>query len=250
MQVGPWWVDGFSLRVAVAGAIAVAYAVWTTRRWHGPKPAVLGWCCLGLLVVALALGRLGYVVENLDYFLQNPHDVLSVRVAAGIHGSMALLGVCLSVILWSRFSGHGAWTSLSWLSPSLLLIAAGGWWACHSVGCAWGRAPEQVHATVDWLLVELPDLYHVHAPRYPVQLMGLIWSVCCALAAHTLQRDGSAALGVYLAGASLLTTLRGDVVPTIGTLRMDSVVQLTLCAALGVWSVFHVRVRRITTRTA
>jgi hypothetical protein len=81
-------------------------------------------------------------------------------------------------------------------------------------------------------VVEAPDIYHVVAPRYAVQGLGAVWALVMAILAVGWRPRSGVALALYFAGSAGLTFLRDDLVPRMGTLRSDFVLDLALAATL------------------
>ncbi|MGC9522669.1 MAG: prolipoprotein diacylglyceryl transferase family protein [Anaerolineae bacterium] len=222
MRVGLWWVDIYTLRIAGAVLIAMAWLIWMSPGRRDIHERHLGWWLLLITLCALVFGRAGYIAENAGYFRQHPDRLLRLRQTAGLHGMTALLGGLLGTVLWARASGHSLWDRLTCLAPPALFIAAGAWWACQHVGCAAGRPLSNPANIPTWLAVEAPNLYHAVTPRYPVQSLGLVWGLLTAGLAWFLHRKGAAALPLYLAGATGLTLLKAQAVPTLLGIRTDT----------------------------
>ena len=191
-------------------------------------------------VAALTIGRWGYVVGNWPYFAQNPAAILQLRQVGGLHSGSAWIGGMLAAGLWARSKRLWVADVIARLSPIALLTAAGAWWGCADVGCAWGRETWQAftwtHAAPVWhriIMVEAPDIYHTVLPRYAVQNLGMMWALVTALSAMMVPRWGALAVASYLLGEAALTQIRGDPVPMLGPYRVDLLLNLGL--SLTVW---------------
>jgi len=120
----------------------------------------------------------------------------------------------------------------------VLVVAAGAWWGCVAVGCAWGR--EIVPATdgTCWFTALLPNIYQTMTPRYAVQPLGAGWAVLLALLAAVLGERGGVALALYWLGSAGLTWLRADPMPLLsaptgGNLRLDTVLDLVMAISIA-----------------
>lgn len=77
--------------------------------------------------LGLAGARLGFVVQNLDYFAAHPLDVLRIRMGGlSIHGVLA--GVALAILAFSRRRRVSAAGLADLAAPSILLAQAIGRW--------------------------------------------------------------------------------------------------------------------------
>ena len=221
-----------------AGGMAAA-AIWLA--WAGPRrgwrAGHLGWGILWVTVVALLIGRAGFVAREAAYFRQNPSQVVRLRRAAGIQAEAAWIGGLAAVGMWLRWrrgSIQRLWPLLGLLTPGALLVAAGAWWACRGAGCASGIAAP-ADGGVRWLIAHGPNLYHEVVPRYAVQTLGALLALAAAALGWWWGADGAAALAVYFAGTALLTLLRGDPMALVAGLRVDWLAQLTLALGIAVY---------------
>lgn len=267
MQIGPWWVPPYTLRIALGILSGLCWLGLTSIKDRllpslstaqeptrkvliknlaklnsfisaPPSPRWTSWMTLTFVWIistaALTMGRLGYVVGNWPYFSQSPSSMIQLRRVGGLHGGSAWMGGILAAGLWARTQRRFASDTVAHLAPLALLTAAGAWWGCADVGCAWGQEAWQGLTKVQRLIiVEAPDLYHTMAPRYAVQNLGLIWALAMALCAMLIPQCGALAVAAYLLGEAALTQLRGDPVPMLGSYRVDLLLSLSL--ALIVW---------------
>ncbi len=239
MRIGLWWVDTYTLRILVAGAVALAWLGWWSRRHAGHRLSTesLGWGIAGVTAVALFAGRAGFILLNLDYFRQHPGAVLRLKQVAGIDDIGAMIGALAALGVWAARQGQGLtfYSLLSQLAPAGLWTAAGMWWARQGIGEAWGRVASS-EGSWTWLATQSPDLYHTVALRYAVQTLGMGWAALMALLAWLWGPNGVLAIALYLAGAAALTLLRGDQVPLLWGIRVDTVLYAGLALALTAYS--------------
>lgn len=197
-----------------------------------------GWWLLGVTVLALFVGRAGYVLENLAYFRENPEHILGLRRAAGIHGLGALVGGLAAVGLWAAVSHRRLWPLLGRLTPPALWIVAGAWWACQDVACVWGKSMPASAGAWRWLTVEAPDLTHMYEPRIAIHTLGIVWALGMAVLGWALGPHGFLVMPSYLAGSVGLTLLRGNPTVMVAGVRLDTLLHasLSIAAAAFAWS--------------
>jgi hypothetical protein len=230
MQLGPWWVDIYTARLVGACTLAALWLGMSAPQQGIATPEFL----IGIWTLALigvVAGRAGYVWIHRDYFAQHPSDVVTLGSVGGLNGATAWGGGLLVAALWSRRRGRNLKRLMSWLAPAFLLVAAGAWWGCMHTGCAWGREIRRPSPWLQWMVAESPDLMRSIRPRYTVRAVGLIAALLTAGGALALGKDGAYALVLYLIVEIGLTLLRGNPVPTIGSVRIDTLA-LALWAAL------------------
>lgn len=223
MQVGPWWIDSYTVRLVGACTLALVWLGITAprRRLTPPEFAVGIWA---LTLTVIAAGRAGYVWIHREYFAQNPADVLRLGRVGGLNGASAWGGGLLTATAWAALKGHRLHRLIDWLAPAALLVAVGAWSGCMHTGCAWGREASQPPPALQWLVTESPDLMRSIRPRYAVRTVGLTAALLGAGAALALGRRSNYALAIYLAVEAGASLLRGNPVPTVGSLRADTLV--------------------------
>ena len=227
MRIGPWWIQPYTVRVMLGGVLAIGWLVWRAPAYAMPRRDVTAWLwSLGLITVFG--GRVGYVLENWGYFTQNPHQIWQLDAVGGLCGEAALFGAIVCTWGWATLSHVSPVIILTWLTPAILLTIAGAWWGCLAIGCAWGREVPFTVAESNNLVAQLPDIYHSIRFRYAVQVFGIAWAIVMWIFSVGLKRYGDIILGIYLLGAALLTLLRGDPVPEIQAIRIDTLVYILL----------------------
>ncbi len=278
MQIGPWWVPPYTLRITLGtlsglcwlGITSISGRLLQCRPMCPPLAMLItklnridnvyqdilpSRMTLELLwvtsIAALTIGRWGYVLGNWLYFAQNPAAILQLRQVGGLHSGSAWIGGVLAAGLWARSKRLWGADVIARLSPIALLTAAGAWWGCADVGCAWGREALNVGQgllTVAWhriIVVEAPDIYHTVLPRYAVQNLGMMWALAMVLSAMMVPRWGALAVAGYLLGEAALIQIRGDPVPTLGPYRVDLLLNLGLSLTVWLmqWHSWHTRRR-------
>lgn len=228
MRIGPWWIEPYTLRILI-GTTAALLCLWLRAPAYGLSRRAAGGWLWGMALAALVSGRAGYVLGNLRYFSQQPHAILR---PGGMQGGAALLGSLLVALLWARGARRPFNALLAWLTPAILLIAAGAWWGCASVGCAWGRVVFFPSDQNPWYVTPSPDIYRNVLPRYAVQALGALCALLLAGGALLARARAAAALALYAAAAGALTFLRADPVPLIAGLRVDSLQDVGIAWAI------------------
>ena len=247
----------YALRLGSGIGISLIWLWFTAPLFRIKRTNLIKWILI-LSFVALAFGRLGYMLIHSAYFHQNPAHILQIRRVGGIHGESALLGGLVGLGIWAGYrhktnttnvythKTHGVQSFaisynhlLTLFTPAILCVVAGAWWACMNVGCAWGRAVNTSSTQSPWFLIQGPDLYHTVKFRYPVQLLGALWALITAVFGAICSRKkygGALILLLYCLGGSALTLLRGDAVSTIAQLRIDTIENIGIALMLvGVW---------------
>lgn len=185
------------------------------------------WLDAGLsgLVGGLAGGRLAFALNNWAYF-QNHFGELFRFWEGGYEWYGATLGAILCVVLYCYWKKESFWEILEELAlPSLVLFALH-WLGCAASACASGLA---VPPGVLPFALNLPDLYGVILPRWPAQYIGFAFTMI-ALVYLVTQREKSFPRGFRFALAFTLmaviafsiTLIRGDDMPKVGTIRLDT----------------------------
>ncbi|HXK41609.1 MAG TPA: prolipoprotein diacylglyceryl transferase [Anaerolineae bacterium] len=233
MQIGPWFILKYTLRV-LAGLLAGVMTVWILGWRQHLEPRRLTALVWVVLLGALLGGRASYVAQHAAYFAQHPVEAGLLWRVGGLDGPGAWAGGLAAATLWSWRARFPLWQTWSLLAPLGLLLAAGEWWGCGDVGCAWGR---EVTTTVPlwqrWLVHETPDLYHTFAPRYAVPWLAAGVAALVGGLAALWPRHAIGAVALYLAGMAALTLLRADPAPLVGNLRLDTGAYALLALTCG-----------------
>ncbi len=227
MRVGPWGIEVYTLRVWV-GAAAGLICLWRRAPTYALSRRVAGGWLWGIAIAALVCGRIGYILGHRLYFDQHPQEALRLWQVGGLHGGTALAGGLLVVWLWARVSRRTFSDLLSWLAPAILLFAAGAWWGCGNVGCAWGTATAPSLTARSWFVTQSADIYRHVLSRYAVQTMGALCAFLLAIVALLARSRAAVALALYELASGALTFLRADAVPLIAGLRVDSLQDIGL----------------------
>lgn len=222
---------------------ALAWLWWRAPR-HGRASS--RWLDAGLFAIAGGLlgGRLSFALGNWAYF-QN-HLVEVFRLWEGGYALPgALGGTLLGVLAYCLPRREPLLPLLDELAAPALALSALGWAGCAAANCAAGLdvPPGSVPFAVN-----LPDLYGVVLPRLPTQFTGIALSLL-ALGYLASQQDKRWRAGVRYAVsmtlvsgiAFVITFMRGDDVPPVGSWRLDTISNgamliIAVVALVGLWA--------------
>lgn len=223
-RFGPFFLYSYQVVMVMGLAAGISLTAWRAR---GQRPYWLDGLLVSLLA-ALVAGRAAFVWANQDYFGQQPAEIgLVWRGGLSYHGG--LLAALLVLWLWSWWRGQSFQQTAGLLAPGLALSHIFGWAACWLQGCAYGR-----ETVVGLLAADLPDNYGVFALRYQTQLIGMALSLLTFLLVWSLfgrLRPGALfwlTLFLLSSGRAAISLLRGDPVPILGPLRLDTWLDSTI----------------------
>ena len=158
-----------------------------------------------------------------------------------------LIGGALGLLLFCLTTGAPFWRLSDLAAPAVALAQAVGWVGALLHGASYGRV------LASPLSLWLPDLYGIHATRFPTQLLAALLGLCLFLLLHRLGRrrllPGVVAL-LYLMlngmGHLLLGFSRADEAAYVGRIRVTQAMDLTVAAAatallLFLWQCYRAR---------
>ena len=231
-RYGPFLFYTYTAVMGLGLFAAAGLAAWRAR--HRPVPFAWADASLVTLFAALLGGRLAYVAGNWVYFQENLDEILLIwEGGLSYHGALA--AGLLALWSWARVRAlaFGAVAGF-WALPAVLWNAFV-WLACYLDGCAYGR-----ETLLGLLAADLPDSYGVYAVRYQSQLLGLGLSILALLALWLVRRRARLLFQFWLAlflvslGRFVVSLLRGDAMPLLYGVRLDTVMDgaLALFSAL------------------
>lgn len=205
------------LGLALSGAI-----IW----WQDKKFDL--WDHLLIAVTGgLLFGRMQFVVQNSEWFAENPAE--RWNLFQGGHGyTGVVLGGLIALWLWTQLKGTAIRPILIMLAPSVALLHLVGWLACWFDGCGYG-AP----TFIGWYSAELPNNFGLMLVRYQTQLAGALLAGLfgAGLLWRRWQQTGKwlqfkpsdfwLSLSAMGAGRGLVYLWQGDVTPMWAGLRID-----------------------------
>ena len=226
---GPFLYYSYTVAMGLGLLAGVGLTVWHARgrSRHDDDGAWLDGVIVAL-AAGLAGGRIGYVVVNWDYFQGHLSESWAV-LRGGLSYHAALAGGLGALALWAHWRGRSFLRIGGLLAPGAALWSAFGWLACWLEGCAYGR-----ETFIGPLAGDLPDSYGIFAVRYQTQLLGVVFSLL-ALGVLWQARQRLSPAGLFWLGLALIsggrfviTLLRGDPAPVLGTIRVDTLVEAIL----------------------
>jgi phosphatidylglycerol---prolipoprotein diacylglyceryl transferase len=224
-RYGPFLIYSFTLVIWLGIALALALAAWRARQ--RPAPNWLD-ALLFSSILALVGGRAAFVAAQWEYYASHVPEIFWLwRGGLSYHGTL-LTGVA-ALWLWSAWHRRSFGRYADLLAPSLVLLQAFGWGACWLDGCAYGR-----ETGFGPLAAALPDHFGIFAVRYRTQAAGIVWSLAVLLLVlwqdgrrqsgvdHSRGRLFWLALALLSSGRFLISLGRGDAVPEVGAVRLDT----------------------------
>jgi phosphatidylglycerol---prolipoprotein diacylglyceryl transferase len=237
-RIGPISIRTYSLILDIAVLIALAVLAWQGQRRDARGTAWLD-TGLGALVGGIILGRVGHIAVYWPYYSDQADQILQLS-RGGIDWHTAVLGAMIGLALicrWRALSFREVTDILALVLPLGAMLTYTG---CLMTSCGHGYEVESLAGYPPLVVMELPDLFGVIAPRLASQVYGIAWSIVVLMLTLTLlrriERTG-VRLWIVLVllglGAFAIGFTRGDEAPYLGSLRLDQVLDLGI-VALGV----------------
>lgn len=220
----------FLYSYTVVLGVGMAAGLLLTARL-APKISRVNWLdgILMAWVMGLMGGRVGFVWAYKEYFQERPFEIWQLwQGGLSYHGALlaGIGGLAIGYWLWQRSLPNNACSFrqyASLLAPGFILAHAFGWLACWLEGCAYGK-----EAALGWFTADLPDEFGIFAVRYQTQLMGIVGSLLVLGGVLWLKRPEiqfyATMVGISF-GRFFITLYRGDVVPQIGSYRIDTILE-------------------------
>lgn len=213
---------------------AAGIAAYRLRR-DTPASRVVDVCLAGL-VCGVAGARLSYVLLNMDYYAIAAHVGEITRLSAGgLNWHGAVYGGLLGIVVMARLRRVSLSPLLDALALGLPLIGLAGWSACGALACAYGAEVDNLANYPSLVVAELSDIFGLTLPRYNTQQLGAVLALIVFALAVVLtwrgwlvKRRFWVVLAAFSAGMFGIGYLRGDSVPTLGGLRADQWLDLSL----------------------
>ena len=214
----------------IAGTIA---SLSEARRRHIRSALVLD-AILAAVVLGVIAARLGYVLINWIYYQDHVGEIARLWLG-GLNWQAGLVGGSIGVWLIAR--RHSAPLLLDLLAIGTALAVCFGWIGSYLSATAYGKElfPGQPFF---FLASDAPDGYGLTNPRWPTQLIGAAWALLLFVSLWLTRkkpwRDGTrywSFVAAYSLGAFLLGFTRGDDVPTVGSWRIDQLLDALLFAS-------------------
>lgn len=221
-RYGPFLIYSYEAVLGLGIAACIGLAAWLTREEDQQRTLWVNGILVAVLL-AFVGGRIVFVWAEWSYYTEEPYDIFLVwRGGLSYHG--ALIVGLVGLWAWTRWRNQSVKDYVGLLAPVLALISVFGWFACWLEGCAYGR-----ETTYSLLSGDLPDSYGIYDVRYQTQLIGLVLSAIVFTAVYALYRRVKPlqlfwlTIGTLAVGRLIVTLFRGDRVPMIGILRLDTI---------------------------
>jgi prolipoprotein diacylglyceryltransferase len=224
-----WYHFTLMLLLSIGGG--VLWILWRTDSDHRAQVADV---CLTGLISGVVAGRGVHVLIWRDYFAVHPGDILRLT-SGGLHPEAALIAGLAGGLLMASLRGVALRPLLDTLALLLPLVSFAGWWGCLTARCAYGEPVPTLSAYPPFLVHEAPDLFGILEPRFATQPVGMWFSAGLVLLALVLHRTNTLPgmrfwllLCLWSAGSVGISLMRGDTMPLIAGLRLDSWLHLLL----------------------
>ena len=178
---------------------------------------------LAALAVGLILARMGFVVLHWEYYASKPFEILWFW-QGGLSWVSGAFGAVLGLGLFCVLTRQPFWPLADTLALPGMVIALASWSGCLADGCAYGRvldSPLWASPT--------PDMFGARIPRWPTQMVGLVYSLLALVILYWLagyiSKPGILAcisLSMIAAGAFALSFTRSDPILLLSGLRLDT----------------------------
>ncbi len=180
----------------------------------------------GLLVIACAMvgARAFFVGSHWTYYSQHIAESLWFW-QGGLSWFGGAIGMFVGLLIFAGIKRKPLGELADVFAVPLAIVATASWLGCLLEGCAYGR-----EISISLTVLNAPDLFGQIAPRWPTQLIGVIYGAFAILillySGTRLHWSGSSfLLSVLLISGGLfgLSLTRGDPVLYYGDFRVDTV---------------------------
>lgn len=137
LTIGPFTIYSYGLLMAVAFFIGINLCVKTAQQ-KGISPQKMTDFCLLLLISGIAGARLGYILSNLNFFIQNPKEIVMLN-----HGGLFFFGGLLTAlfvgITYLKLKKEKITVYADIVCLYMPMGQALGRVGCFLNGCCWGK---------------------------------------------------------------------------------------------------------------
>jgi phosphatidylglycerol---prolipoprotein diacylglyceryl transferase len=193
------------------------------------------------LIGAVMLGRVIHVAVQWQYFVDRTPEIRKIYEEGGLNWHGIVIGALFGMTLMAKvrkIDMQPLLNSLALLIPILALI---GWWACGTIGCAYGLPVERMADYPAGITWAQPDIFGITQPRFAIQLFGVLWSILLFMLALILHRKNwlnSARLWLILLllsfGSFAIGFLRGDFSQMVYGLRSEQWLDIGMILFSGI----------------
>jgi phosphatidylglycerol:prolipoprotein diacylglycerol transferase len=236
LRIGPIVIQTYTVLLDLAILGGLGTLAW--QGWRTGQQAV-AWLDAGLsaLLGGIVMGRVEHILIHWEYFSGHADEIVQLwRGGLGWHGAVAggLAGLAIFCAV-RRLSFRQIADTLALILPTGAIFAYAG---CLMARCGYGQEVETLAGYPPLVAAELPDLYGIVAPRLASQLYGIVWGVVLiggvVLMTKLIRRPGVRLWLVLIllgAGSFGIGFTRGDAALSVGTLRLDQVLDLVIATA-------------------
>lgn len=223
IRLGPIAVNTYTILID----LGLAVALFTLYR-AAPEDKRQTWLDAGIAATVGGFigARLVYTIVNGDYYLAHIVEMFEVW-RGGLAWPGAVLGGGLGVALYCSRKREPLGPIIDALALPIGLMGLLGWGGCLAASCAYGYEVKPGDLP-SWMVINAPDLYGLVAPRWPTQVVGVLWGLFTLAAVWGVRRQrwpagarGLYALSLTALGAFGLSFTRGDPMPFVNGLRLD-----------------------------
>ncbi|MEM9776051.1 MAG: prolipoprotein diacylglyceryl transferase family protein, partial [Chloroflexota bacterium] len=171
------------------------------------------------VVGALLLGRVQFVLQNGEWFAENPAERWSIF--QGGHGyAGTVLGAAFGLLIITLAKRTNFRQTITLLALTVGPLHFVGWLACWFDGCGYG-----LQAFIGWYAAELPNNFGLMAVRYRTQVAGILSAAVFTLLLVLVRRritgrwlsltaaDFWLSLACLAAVRGIIYPWQGDIVP-------------------------------------
>jgi prolipoprotein diacylglyceryltransferase len=156
---------------------AVLTLVWLMYQApQGKRTATLDVFLAGL-VGGVSLGRLVHVAVQWQYFIDRTPEIRKIHEEGGLNWHGIVIGALFAMTFMAKVRKIEMQPLLNSLVLLMSILALIGWWACGTIGCAYGLSVERMADYPAGITWAQPDIFGITEPRFATQLFGVLWSI-------------------------------------------------------------------------
>ncbi|MFD1739372.1 prolipoprotein diacylglyceryl transferase [Bacillus salitolerans] len=246
LELGPLTIYWYGVIIGTGVMLALWLVVRESQR-RGLQKDVFVDLVLFAIPIAILSARLYYVLFKLDYYLENPAEILMIwHGGLAIHGG--LIGAIITALVFAKKRGISFWKLADIAAPSIILGQAIGRWGNFMNQEAHGG--EVTREFLEGLFLPefiINQMYINGAYYHPTFLYESLWSFAglgiLLLLRRVNMRRGEMFLTYviwYSIGRFFIEGLRTDSLMLTDTLRIAQVISLVLIA-LAIGLIFYRR---------
>jgi phosphatidylglycerol:prolipoprotein diacylglycerol transferase len=219
--------------MALALLVGIGWTLWAAGRRGIPQDAVLEGA-LWVMAAAVVGARLFDGLGNWEYYRQSPGELFRLW-QGGLSFQGGLLAGLIVAVLYCSWRRLPFWTIAGLAVPGLALATAIGWLGALLHGANYG------YVTSGRISADLPDIYGIMVPRFPTQILGIVWSLLLFAVLIVLWARGTRPqivalvwLLLYAGGLFVLGFTRADETLYFGILRVAQLFYLGESVIAGI----------------